>query len=46
LSCAHTLEDVTYENSADECSGSGSLSVFHVVPILEVFRLWLGNECF
>ena len=41
-SCFVHIEDVTDKNSA--YSDERSLSVWHLVPIVEVFRLVLGDE--
>ena len=34
--CAHAIEDVTEKNYASSDESSGSLSLWHVVPFLEV----------
>jgi len=42
--CVHTTEDAADKNSASFDESSKSFSIWHIVPILEVSYLLLGNE--
>jgi len=42
--CANAIEDITDRNSASFDASCLSLSIWHVVSILDVCRLLLDNE--
>jgi len=44
LYCAHAITDVMIKTSASSSESSRSLSIWHVVSVLEVFHLPLASE--